>query len=359
MAARGALQGTAIRTFITAAVTAASMLACTPNSIRTAPFRDRPDSIEAGDLRGPFDGRVVEAASDKPVAGALVYATWTLSTGYGMSRPDGFKEYVTNTDADGRYTIPAIKKIKSDGAVRLTDFSLVVYKRGYVAYRNDRRFTDMGPRRDFAQHHNRIKLERWREDFSHSNHLRYIGGGPAISALTAWETEEAAAELTSGRARVGAIGSALLPEQRGAYLVAGQLLTADDVKGATNFDGSFETGPLGDEPDTTTYSSQHLKALNRSETYDVALRVWRLEPDKVDEHYKQLAESLPSADERDEIADRSLRATEGAIFGVAFLDKKRGIVALLTCGQSQCNNADVAVTLARGVFNRITSLWPL
>ena len=353
------MQGNAIRTFILAAMAAGWAHGCAPNSVRTAPFRDRPDSVAVGDLRGPFDGRVVETASGKPVAGALVYATWTLRAGYGMSHPHGFEEFVTNTDANGYYKIPALKRLSKYRGVRLTDFNLVIYKRGYVAYRNNRRFSDMGPRRDFAQRHNRVELERWRDDFSHSNHLRYIGGGPAISALIAWEAEEAAAELSDSGARAGRIGSSLLPDQRGAYLVAGQLLTADDVKAITEYDGEFETGPLGDEPDTTTYSSQHLKALNRVETYDVALRIWRLEPDNAGKHYEQLAEGLPSAEERDEIATRSLRATEGAIFGVAFFDEKRGIVALLTCGQSQCDSADVAVALARGVFSRIESLWPL
>ena len=54
-----------------------------------------------------------------------------------------------------------------------------------------------------------------------------------------------------------------------------------------------------------------------------------------------------------------MRATEGAIFGIAFIDEKRGVMALLTCGQAQCDNADVAAALAKGVFSRIEKLWPL
>ena len=33
---------------------------CAQPTVRTAPFHDRPDSLDPGDLRGPFDGRVVE-----------------------------------------------------------------------------------------------------------------------------------------------------------------------------------------------------------------------------------------------------------------------------------------------------------
>jgi hypothetical protein len=336
------------------------MAGCGTPHVRTAPFRQRPDSIEAGDLRGPFQGRVVEAATGKPVAGALVYATWTIESGYGMERPNGFEEHVTNTDAGGHYTIPALKSLPRGESVRLTDFYLVVYKRGYVAYRSDRRFGDLGARRDFAQKNHVIELERWRDEYSHARHLRYVGGGPAIAALVAWESDDAAAELSGTRSTAGGrIGTAILPRQSGAYLVAAQLLTADDVKEITGFDGDFETGPLGDEPDTTTYSSQHLKALSRPETYDVALRLWRLDPTEAQQRYGALADSLPGVEEHNEIADRSLRATEGNIFGVAFLDARRGVVALLTCGHGQCDSVVTAEKLARSVHQRIEKLWPL
>lgn len=328
--------------------------ACAREHVRTAPFRNRPDSVNAGDLRGPFDGRVVEALTGKPVAGALVYATWTFESGYGMAQPAGFQEFVTNTDASGRYTIPALTAVPERDNVRLTDFYLVVYKRGYVAYRNDRRFGDFGPRRDFAQQNHYIELERWQEDYSHARHLRYIGGGPAIAALTAWETEEAALELASA----GAMRTDRLPTPRGTYLVAAQLLGGDDVREVTGFDGTFESGPLGDEPDTATYSSQHLKAMGRPETYDVALRVWRLEPDEAQKRYGTLIDSLPGVDETNEIGDRSLRAAEGNIFGVGFLDSRRGVVALLTCGQNQCASMDAAVRLATKIHERIQALTP-
>ncbi|MCG8424063.1 MAG: carboxypeptidase-like regulatory domain-containing protein [Proteobacteria bacterium] len=339
-------------------VVALCLFACQAQATRTAPFRDRPDSVRPGDLRGPFEGEVVESASGKPVAGALVYATWTLQTGYGMSQPSGFEQYVTNTDAAGAYAIPALQ-VSNNRTIRVTDFYLVVYKKGYVGYRSDRRFSDLGPRRDFAQQKNRVELKRWREEYSHARHLRYIGGGPAIAALTAWEVDDAAAELTGA----GPVGNrrvtSLLPPQTGTYLVAAQLLTADDVKKLTGFDGEFETGPLGDEPDTSSYSSQHLKALGRPENYDVAVRLWRVQPAEAKTRYAGLADSLPNAEERNEIADRSLRATEGSIFGTAFLDSRRNVVVLVTCGQAQCNSADIGASLAKHVHRRIEELWPL
>ncbi|WP_428262457.1 hypothetical protein [Haliangium sp.] len=341
---------------VCALVLAGLLTACAGLPARTAPFRARPDTIDAGDLRGPFHGKVLEADTGQPVAGALVYATWTLRSGYGMTLPAGYHELVTNTDADGIYQIPRLEA--PGGGVRVTDFYLVIYKRGYVAYRSDRRFSDLGPRHDFAQTDNHVTLERWRGELSHARHLRYVGGGPAIAALTGWEAEEAAAELGAPGSGMTAVASDLMPRAVQTRLVAARLLDLDQVKDITGFGGSFESGPLGDEPDTAIYSSQHLKAQGLPETYDVALRVWQLDPAEADRRYVELLESLPGIEETNELGDRSLRATEGQIYGVGFLDRDRGLVALITCGRNQCSSVEVAARLAAAVLARAEALWP-
>jgi hypothetical protein len=331
--------------------------ACAGPQARTAPFRQRPDVVVAGDLHGPFSGRVVDAATSSPITGALVYATWSFARGYGLPTPGGVREHVASTDASGNYRIPSLAGAP-DGA-RLTDFHLVVYKRGYVAYRSDRRFQDMGLRQDFAQLENQVRLERWRSDLSHANHVRYVGGGAAIAALTSWELSDAANEL-SGEGFVGGIGTEILPNRgTGAYVVAAQLLSEADIKATTKYDGGFETGPLGDEPDTAIYSSQHFKALGRPETYDLALRLWRLSPGEAVDRYTQLLDTLPGVKARDEIAHQSLRATQGDIHGIAFLDVQRGVVALVTCGKSLCATSDVAAALGHKIYDRIQELWPM
>jgi hypothetical protein len=298
---------------------------------------------------------VVEVDTGEPVTGALVYASWTLHSGYGMTLPAGHHEYVTNTDARGHYTVPAIDA--PGPGVRVTDFDLVIYKRGYVAYRSDRRFNDLGPRHDFAQVDNRVELARWRDELSHAHHLRYVGGGPAVAALTAWEAEEAAAELAQGADGVE-VATPLEVQRTGARLVAARLLTAEDVKAATGFDGEFETGPLGEEPDTESYSSQHLQAMGLPEHYDVALRVWRASADEAEQRFGTLLDSLPGVKEVDELGDRSLRATEGNIFGIGFVDRSRGVVVLITCGQSQCASLDVASRLGAVVQERLRAQIP-
>ena len=327
--------------------------ACVDSAVRTAPFRVRPDAPEAGALAGPFNGRVVDATTHAPVAGALVYGAWTLERGTGLPEPAGAREFVGSTDANGGYRIPELTQIPRGS--RVTEFTVLVYKRGYVAYRSDRRFNDLGARMDFAQHDNQVLLDRWRNELSHARHLRFVGGGTAVAALTQWELADASAELDGKRAP----GEDLRPGRgEGQYVVAAQLLADTDIKARTKYDGGFETGPLSDEPDTASYSSQHFKALGRPETWDVAIRLWRLEPGKAQERYDELVTQLPGTVEKDDIGSRSFVALENDIRGVGFLDAPRGVVVLLTCGTNQCANADEAIALANIVYGRIKALLP-
>ena len=328
--------------------------ACTTGNVRTAPFRARPDSADAGSLRGPFSGRVVDVTTHAPIAGALVYAAWTLERGSALPEPAGAHEFVGSTDAGGNYRVPSLGSIAA--GTRITEFSILVYKRGYIAYRSDRRFTDLGPRMDFAQQDNQVLLERWRNELSHARHLRFVGGGTAVAALTQWELADASAELEGKRPS----GEDIRPGRgEGPYVVAAQLLTDADIKARTKYDGQFETGPLSDEPDTATYSSQHFKALGRPETWDVAIRVWRLDPGKAQERYDELLSQLPGIQEKDEVASRSFQAAENEIRGVGFLDGQRGVVVLITCGISQCASVDDAVSLEQTVYGKLKALVPI
>jgi len=339
-----------------AAALAASLATsgCVDTAIRTAPFRVRPDSAEPGSLQGPFTGRVVDATTHAPIAGALIYAAWTFERGTGLAEPAGAKEFVGSTDATGNYKVPRLGRMPS--GTRVTEFTLLIYKRGFIAYRSDRRFADLGLRMDFAQDDNQVLLERWRNDLSHARHLRFVGSGTAVAALTQWELGDASAELDGRRLREG---DDLRPGRgEGQYVVAAQLLTETDIKARTKYDGGFETGPLSDEPDTASYSSQHFKALGRPETWDVAICVWRLDPGKAQERYDELLTQLPGIVEKDDVASRSFMATENDIRGIGFLDAPRGIVVLMTCGSNQCLSADDAAALAQIVYGRIKSLLP-
>jgi hypothetical protein len=327
---------------------------CAASANRTAPFRVRPDAAEPGSLSGPFDGRVVDITTHAPIAGALVYGAWTFERGTGLLEPAGAKEFVASTDAAGYYKVPTLGSVPS--GARVTEFTLMIYKRGYVAYRSDRRFGDLGLRMDFAQHGNQVLLDRWRNELSHSRHLRFVGSGTAVALLTQWELADASAELDGKRPQ----GEDVRPGRgEGTYIVAAQLLTETDIKNRTKYDGAFETGPLQDEPDTASYSSQHFKALARPETWDIAIRMWKLDPGKAQERYEELLTQLPGIAEKDEVGSRSFVATEGDIRGVGFLDAPRGVVVLITCGISQCSSIDDATALSKTVYDRVKSLLPM
>lgn len=306
---------------------------------------------------------MVDAATSDPVPGALVYATWSYTQGFGLNQPSGVVEFVTTTDANGRYEIPRQKKTPPGENSRLSEFRLVVYKRGFVAYRSDRRFGDFGPRLDFAQRGNRVRLEKWRPDFSHANHVRYVGGGSALTALAAWETEDASREL----AGVALVGERLTSDpflrdtdiDVSSAAVAARLVNADDIIAVTSFDGTFETGPLGDEPDTDQYSSYHLRANDKPESFDVAIRMWKVDEDAANQRFEALLATLPNAREEKRLGDVSLVAQEGDIRGVAFLDRRRGAVVLITCGTSQCRDDDQAFALGARAFERLQAIWPI
>lgn len=339
---------------LAAIVLAACVAPTTPP--RTATFRARPDAVAPGNLLGPYTGRVLDSSNRAPVTGAVVYATWTLERSNPLPVAAGRREAVVSTDATGRYIIPELSGVPAD--VRVADFTLVIYKRSFVGYRSDRRFADFGPRRDFAQLDNVILLERWRPELSHARHVRYLGGGGVIGAVTEWEADAAVAELDPDR-KIEGPGPLVPGVGDGPYLVAAQLLKPEDIKARTRFEGSFETGPLGDEPDTATYSSQHFRALGRNESFDIAIRLWRVGPAAAIDRYDELRSGLPGTEERDEIASRSLRAIENDIFGVGFLDGQRGVVVLITCGKSQCASMEDAVALGQQAHKRIKELWPL
>ena len=91
--------------------------------IEAAPFPIRPDSVRPADLLGPYDGIVLDADSDRPIAGATVAASWAFERGIGLRAPAGAYEFVTETGADGRYTVPKLDDMP-EGASRGSAVSL-------------------------------------------------------------------------------------------------------------------------------------------------------------------------------------------------------------------------------------------
>jgi hypothetical protein len=327
---------------------------CAP-IVERATFPDRPDSLRPGDLLGPFDGMVLDAETERPVSGATVAASWAFERGIGLTGPLGAREVVVETGADGRYRIPAVDQLPGGSSTRVRRFTLIVYHRGHVGWRSDRRFPGGEARRDFSQRGNRVRLEKWQPALQHHRHLVFLGGGDAIRAASAWEVQPASLELEGGTPGAAAAAGAKA-EAGPKALDASLLLSEDEVRGVTGYAGKFEVGKLGDLPSTEFYDSRHFKAEGKPESFDVALRVWLLGPAGAEAQYRKLLGELPGAKAADEIGDASLRAKTGEVGGVAFLLRNRGAVVSVTCGVAQCTDPEMVLRLAKLVESHLGEL---
>jgi hypothetical protein len=339
-------------------VLAALAAGCGP-LVERAPFAVRPDSVRPADLLGPYDGIVLDADSDRPVAGATVSASWGFENGIGFHAPSGSREVVVQTGADGRYTIPRLDDLPEGASTRIRRFTLVIYHRGHVGWRSDRIFPGHAIRRDFSQRGNRVRLERWQPAFRHATHLVFLGGGAKIRLAAAWELQSAALELEGERVPAehakpeGAPATTAL-----ALLDVSKLLSDEEIRAVTGYVGKFEDGKLTDLPTTEFYDSRHFKALGKPESFDVGVRVWRLGPAASEVQYNKLMSTLPGAHATDEVGDASFRAQSGEIGGLVFLVRERGVVVSMTCGNGQCTEPAQLAKLAKLVESHLPELPP-
>jgi hypothetical protein len=324
---------------------------CAP-VVAQAPFPARPDGAEAGDLLGPFSGRVVDASTQKPLSGAVVFASWGFDTGRGLVSPSGGDSLSVETDSDGRYVVPRLPNVPR-GRDRVARFTLVVYKPGYIAWRSDRRFDDHSARRDFAQHNAVARLDRFPAGGSHVKHLRFAGGAGAIKRAMAGEIVQASLELSG--LQVTPTGEE--PSGGGPLLDVTALLSADELRAVTGYGGAFEAGRLGDLPQTSSYDSRHFKAVGKPESYDAAIRVWRpATAVAAQQRWEKVLQEVPNVEVKNELGDQSLRGHDGKILAVAALDKGRRLVVQLTCGVDQCRDHAQAVALLKRILARADKL---
>jgi hypothetical protein len=174
----------------------AALLAGCGTIVSTPDTPARPDGVTRTDLLGPWEGRVVEAGSDKPLDKVLVVGSFGYSRGVGLVAPAGATVVEARTNADGRYRIEARADLPSGPSVRLERFTLIAYLPGFVAYRSDRQWdgTEIRPRHDFSQRGNLVKLSRLPAGVPHGRHLEFLGmwgGPPKLRAALAWEFERA------------------------------------------------------------------------------------------------------------------------------------------------------------------------
>ena len=331
--------------------------ACGP-IVQRAPFPQRPDSVKDGSVIGPFEGRVLNTDTDQPIADALVWCSWAFERGVGNSAAETVRTAFTLTDADGRYRLRPLRRFPQGLSTRLATFSLIVYKKGFVAYRHDRVFNQKRRRRTFAQLANEVRLSRWSPELSHAEHLLFIGVAPPLRKASQWEVPLAAAELAGQRTRpalVPSMAPPMPPQGDRKLLDASNLLSSDDVRSITGYTGAFRQGRLAGER-SGTYDTFHLRALDRPERYDVAVRLWRAPESALTEKYEEVLNKLPGSKQKDEVGDRSFSVQQGEILGLGFLERAHSVVVLVTCGHGQCTKPDHLLKLARKVEKNLSKL---
>jgi hypothetical protein len=337
---------------------ACAFAACGP-IVKIAPFSQRPESIQVGSLLGPFDGQVVDADTGQALSDAVVQCSWAFDRGLGSSAPAAVRTYSTRTTVDGRYLVPPLRSLPTGLTSRLVRLSLVVYKKEYVAFRHDRVFNQLGGARVlFSQLSNVVRLARWSPELSHARHLLFLGGGAAVRKASEWEVLAAAAELDgqTGRAMVPDLGLASeLPSPATADLDVSVLLTTDEVRTVTGYEGVFTIGRLAGKR-SRSYDTLHLRAVDKPERYDVAVRVWRLSPGELVKKYDEILRALPGSKQTDEIGDRSFVVGQGEILGVGVLERTSSVVILLTCGRGQCSKDRHLLDLAKKVEKNLSKL---
>ena len=352
------------------AILPALLVGCGPKVLK-APFPYVPSSIQPGDLRGPYSGRILAAGTNKPVSGAVIYATWHYCKGVGFCSPAGFRQYLTQSNRNGYYRIPNIEDLKgptskdtkvngvtvrrpgrtgsppSNGV--LAGFRLLVYKKGYVAYRSDRFFPDGERRLDFSQRDNVIRLEQWSSEFSHLEHVRFIGAVGRLRKNALWELHAAQAEL-EGRS---------VPKPRRVatkLLDASKLMDEDDIQEQLGSTELYEVGRLKSMPRTATSDSLHFKAAGKGEEHDLAFRVWKLAAPALRRHYLKLMRTYPSAKPVDQVGDRSFVARAEKILAHVFMDNRYSVVISVTCGIKLCPDAKRVLKIAMLLHGRLKQL---
>jgi hypothetical protein len=341
------------RTSLFGLLTALTLGCCSPFVYR-ADFQRRLDDAAAADLLGPYTGRVVDAGTDSPVPGATVFASWEFVRGVGFLAPAGAHTVALKTNRDGRYVVPRLRQLPSGATTAIARFRLVVYARGYVAYRSDRIFPGDEARYDFVQEDNAVRLEKWNPELSHADHLRFVGGGEELASASAWEVQRAAMQL-DGQPPDGAPVDPVIRPATEPPLDGSALIEESDLETATGKRGTYTVGRLTDLPRSATYDSKHFKAQDKGERFDLAYRVWKL-GSAAEAHYRRLLAAYPAATPRNEIGERSFRSHTADIGALVFLARQPGVVLSLTCGRDLCADDEVVLKLAKIAVGRLERL---
>ncbi len=148
----------------------------------------------------PMGGRVIDSETEQPIEGAVVLVEWNEAHGLGLTYHTVYKIAETETDKQGKFSLPGAYNPMIDEPY------LVIYKQGYVAWRNDTVFPSFEKRKDYDvwQHGHVYKLERFKDGYSRFRHAMFMDTGiigasyektPRFEEATTFENKAAGPEI--------------------------------------------------------------------------------------------------------------------------------------------------------------------
>ena len=163
------------------------------------------------------------------------------------------------------------------------------------------------------------------------------------------------AELRANAKVVIAISKPIAPELP-RMLDAQAVATTEDIEAALGRKlPEYAIKRIAHDFYSPTYDSIHFEAIDKPETNDIAVSVWKLSGDALDKQFKEL-QRLPNVELRHELADDSLRSRSNEAFGHAFIDRKASVVGFVICGRAICKKPEEALTIAKLVRSRLDKL---
>lgn len=132
------------------------------------------------------------------------------------------------------------------------------------------------------------------------------------------------------------------------------LLGTKDILRLLGSRGPYQVGRLPLPKRSSTVDTLHFKAKGKGEVHDLAFRVWKHQGPALDKRFDSIRKSLPKSRLRTAVGDRALSARSATATGYAYLDRKAGVVVLLSCGVRLCVTDALLLKVATHLHQRMT-----
>jgi len=129
-----------------------------------------PTAACSGPISGKaITGKIVDAETGQPLAGAILLVEWTKTHGFGNTYTTSEKVVEIFSDRNGIVKIPGYD-------VRfVNEPDITIYKPGYVAWNNQWVFPDTKKRTDFEWKNNYVfRLDKFKEGYSYVKHEGFV-----------------------------------------------------------------------------------------------------------------------------------------------------------------------------------------